>query len=156
MHRSVTLLLVLLMIAMRALAQGERCDPQALLPSTDPAYADAATLSDTLHGHGIQVRCVLLSKEAHMFGGQLGAAFFRTDVGDFEALFLPRGQTWDHLNIIEKQEADGYTRYQFRGSPTYSGTWEGKSVSFVKHRNQFLHSLDKQTVLKLREALQEN
>jgi hypothetical protein len=110
-------------------------------------------LSKTLHTHGIQVRCVLLSKEAQMFEGQLGAAFFRTDIGDFDALFLPPSESWDKLKVIEQRETSGYTTYRFQGDPKYSGTWEGRSVYFVKSRNQFLHSLDQQTVLKLREAL---
>ncbi|PYX26803.1 MAG: hypothetical protein DMG80_20720 [Acidobacteria bacterium] len=83
-----------------------------------------------------------------MLDGQLGAAFFRSDIGDFEALFLPRPKTWDELEIVEQREQGGYSRYHFRGAPTYSGTWEGKSVYFVKHRNQLLHSLDQKMVAK--------
>jgi hypothetical protein len=65
-----------------ASAQDNPCDPKAWLPATDPAYAEAMKPSKTLNRHGIQIRCVLLSKEAQMFEGQLGAAFFRTDIGD--------------------------------------------------------------------------
>ena len=139
-----------------ASAQDNPCDPKAWLPATDPAYAEAMKLSKTLNRHGIQIRCVLLSKEAQMFEGQLGAAFFRTDIGDFDALFLPPSQSWDKLKVIGQHETDGHAKYRFQGSPTYPGTWEGKSVYFVKHRNQFLHSLDRQVVSKLREALQRN
>jgi hypothetical protein len=135
-------------------AQDNARDPRASLPPTDPVYAEAMKLSRTLTRHEIQVRCVLLSKEAQMFEGQLGAAFFRTDIGDFDAQFLPSSQSWDKLKVIEQREPGGYTKYRFQGSPTYSGTWEGKSVYFVKHRNQFLHSLDQRVVTKLREALQ--
>jgi hypothetical protein len=104
--------------------------------------------------HGISVRCVLLSKEAQMFEGQLGAAFFRSDIGNFEVLFLPLPKTWDQLEVVEQREHGGYTRYHFRGIPKYSGTWEGKPVYFVKHGNQLLHSLDQKIVAKLHEALQ--
>jgi len=54
------------------------CDPRALLPLTDPPYADAMELAETLNRHDISVRCVLLSKEAQMFEGQLGAALSTT------------------------------------------------------------------------------
>ena len=155
MFRLLPLLFVLLVVqASPTSAQDDPCDPRALLPATDPAYAEAMKLSKTLNRHGIQVRCVLLSKEAQLFEGQLGAAFFRTDTGDFDALFLPSSQSWDKLKVLEQREPGGYNRYRFQGSPAYSGTWEGKSVYFVKHRNQFLHSLDQELVSKLREALQ--
>lgn len=58
-----------------ASAQDDPCDPRALLPRTDPSYADAMDLARTLTRHDISVRCVLLSKEAQMFEGQLGALF---------------------------------------------------------------------------------
>ena len=135
--------------------QNNPCDPGALLPPTDPANNEAIELAKTLSRHGIQVRCVLLSKQSQMFEGQLGAALFRTDTGDFEALFLPRLQSWDDLKIVQQRETGGYTKYHFEGSPKYSGTWEGRPVYFVKHRNQFLHSLDQQLVVKLRDALQQ-
>lgn len=154
------LLSVLLIFAviqpLPSLAQNNPCDPRALLPATDPAYTEAMELAEALSRHSIHVRCVLLSKEAQMFEGQVGAAFFRTDTGDFEALFLRRSQSWDELKVVEEREAGGYSKYYFQGSPKYSGSWEGKPVYFVRHRNQFLHSLDRQMVSKLREALQAN
>ena len=155
MLRLLALLLVLVVVQVSAASPPDNpCDPKALLPPTDPAYGEAMKLSQTLNRHGIHVRCVMLSKEARMYDG-LGAAFFRTDIGDFDALFLPPSQSWDKLKVIEEREKGGYTKYRFQGSPTYSGTWEGKSVYFVKHRNQFLHSLDQQVVSKLREALKQ-
>ena len=157
MLRLLPLAFVFAMVAWAAWAQNDPCDPKAALPATDPAYAEAMKLSKTRNRHGIQIRCVLLSKEAQMFDGQLGAAFFRTEIGDFEALFLPPTQSWNKLKVIEQHESGGYNRYHFQGSPTYPGTWEGKnSVYFVKHRNQFLHSLDQQLISKLGESLQSN
>jgi len=142
------------MVVSPAWAQNAPCDSRALLPATDPAYAEAMKLSRTLNRHGLHIRCVLLSKEAQLFDGQLGAAFFRTEIGDFEALFLPPTQSWDKLQVNEQHENGGYNRYRFQGSPAYAGTWEGRnSLYFVKHRNQFLHTLDPQVVSKLREAL---
>jgi hypothetical protein len=156
MIRPFPLVLALFASFIPARAQNDPCDPRALLPTTDPAYADAVKLSETLNRNGIQVRCVLLSKESQMFDGQLGAAFFRTEIGDFEALFLAQGHTWDNLKILQIRDAAGYVKYQFRGSPAHPGAWEGKPVYFVKHGNEFLHSLDSQLVSKLRQALKEN
>ena len=153
--RLLSLLIILVVVhASPAASQNDPCDPRALLPPTDPAHTEAMELARTLNRRGIQVRCVLLSKEAQMFEGQLGAALFRTDRGDFEALFLPRSQSWDEMKVVQQREAGGYAKYQFQGSPKYSGTWEGKPIYFVKHRNQFLHSLDQQLVMRLRDALQ--
>lgn len=150
MLRLVPLLFVLFLVQACPASPQDR----TLLPLSDPAYADAMELAKTLIRHGISVRCVLLSKEARMFEGQLGAAFFRSDIGNFEVLFLPRPKTWDQLEVVEQREHGGYTRYHFRGIPKYSGTWEGKSVYFVKHGNQLLHSLDQKIVAKVHEALQ--
>jgi hypothetical protein len=159
------LLLALLLFGFPSLALGQErstrpeqadpCDRRALLPPTDPAYLEAMDLARTLKRHGLSVRCVMLSKEAQMFDGQLGAAFFRTASGDFDALFLPRSQTWDELKVVEQRDQGGYTRYHFGGAPKYSGTWEGKSVYFVRHRNQLLHSPNQPLVAKLRAALRQ-
>jgi hypothetical protein len=155
MSRLLPLVFAFATVASAAWAQNDPCDPKVFLPATDPAFAESMKLSKTLNRHGIQIRCVLLSKEAQLFDGQLGAAFFRTDIGDFEALFLPPAQSWDKLKVIEEHESGAYNRYRFQGSPKYPGTWAGKnSLYFVNHRNQFLHSLDPQVVSKLREALQ--
>jgi hypothetical protein len=159
------LLLAWLLIGLPALAFGQErsirpkqpdpCDSRALLPHADPAYVDAMDLARTLNRHGLAVRCVMLSKEAQMFDGQLGAAFFRTAMGDFDALFLPRSQNWDGLKVVEQRHPDGYTQYHFEGAPKYSGTWEGKPVYFVQHQNQLLHSLNQQLVAKVRAALRQ-
>jgi hypothetical protein len=81
------------------------------LPPTCVCRSDET--SRTLTRHDIQVRCVLLSKEAQMFEGRLGAAFFRTDIGDFDAQFLPSSQSWDKLKVIEQHELGGYTKHRF-------------------------------------------
>jgi hypothetical protein len=155
MLRLLPLLFVLVLVQVSPTsAQDDLCDPRTLLPLSDPAYADAMELAKTLTRHAISVRCVLLSKKAQMFEGQLGAAFFQSDIGNFEVLLLPRPKTWDQLEIVEQREHGGYTRYHFRGIPKYSGTWEGKPAYFVKHGNQLLHSLDQKTVAKLHQALQ--
>jgi hypothetical protein len=51
-----------------------------------------------------------------MFEGQEGAANYQTDVGAFEALFLPKPETFNTLEIVEQEETGGFI-YSFRGSP---------------------------------------
>ena len=154
MLRLLRFLLLLLVVQVSfSSAKDDPCDPRTLLPTTDPAYTEAMNLAEMLNRQGIQIRCVLLSKQAQMFEGQLGAALFRTGAGDFEVLFLPRSQSWDELKVVEQREPGGYAKYHFQGSPKYSGTWEGQPLYFFKHRNQFLHSFDQQVVTKLHDAL---
>ncbi len=131
-------------------------DPHStLLPSANPAYADAMELARTLRSRGFEVKCVLLSKEERMFEGQEGAANYQTDVGAFEALFLPKAETFNKLEIVEQEETGTFI-YSFRGSPrSLTGHWEGIRRSyFVKNGSQFLHTLNKQVAVKLEEAFQ--
>ena len=89
-----------------------------------------------------------------MFEGQEGAANYQTDVGVFEALFLPKPETFNTLDIVEQEETGGFI-YSFRGSPrSLTGHWGGRRVYFVRHGSQFLHTLDKQVAMKLEEAFQ--
>jgi hypothetical protein len=112
-------------------------------------------LARFLRSRGFAVECVLLSKEERMFEGQEGAANFQTDLGVFEVLFLSKPQTFNALEIIEQQETGGYL-YSFRGSPrSLVIHWEGvRPTYFLKHENQLLHTLDKQTEAKVEEAFQ--
>jgi len=111
-------------------------------------------LAQALGRRGFVVKCVLLSKEERMFEGQEGAANYQTDVGVFEALFLPTPENFDALEIIEHEET-GVFIFSFRGSPrSLTEHWEGRHVYFVKHGSQFLHTLDKQVAAKLEEAFQ--
>jgi len=63
------------------------------------------------------------------FEGLEGAALYRTDRGDFEALFLPKPQTFAGMIVIEEQQNGRYT-YSFhghgRGPPT---AWRARARS---------------------------
>jgi len=91
-------------------------DAPAQLLLADPVYADAIDVANTLNGLGVPIRCILASKMQHIFIGQKGAAFYRIDDGSFEVLFLPKTQSFDSLQIVERRESDGYI-YSFRGTP---------------------------------------
>src|SRR5689334_15005798 len=99
------------------LAWSVDCPPrEALLPPSDPAYADAMQLADELRVHGFTISCIFPSKLGSFFmveeGGKLhstieGDAVFRTDAGDIEVVFLPKPQTWDHFKISERHMGPG-------------------------------------------------
>lgn len=117
----------------------------ALVPE-DTAYADAAALARDLSDHGFIITCVAPSKMTGMFEGQEGAALYRTNRGDFEALFLPKPQTFDELQVIERQERGRYL-YSFGGRPKPSpaNLIDGSSpVYFIKYVNQLLVASDKE------------
>jgi hypothetical protein len=74
------------------------------------------------------------------FEGLEGAALYRTDRGDFEALFLPKAGTFANLAVTERGENGGYV-YSFEGRPKPLGTNRLESprrIYFVKRGNQFL------------------
>jgi len=128
-------------------------DLLAELKPNDPAYADAIELAQTLRNHGFAVKCVLQSKMVRLFEGQKGAALYRTNRGDFEALFLPKAQTF----AVQPNEArkNGRYIYSFSGSPrSTGGPWDSaRPTFFVQHSNQFLTTWDKQLATELDKAL---
>ena len=117
-----------------------QCSPNELLARMrpdDPAYIDAMELAQTLQTHGVVVNCVLQSKMVHFFDDQKGAAFFKTDYGQFETLFLPKPQTFDSLNITLTTK-NGRFLYSFAGSPRPLGAQPIDSAYpefFEKHGN---------------------
>ena len=54
---------------------------------TDPIFSDAMELAGTLENHGFAVECVRSSKQADLFEGEKGAAWYKTQQGVFEVLF---------------------------------------------------------------------
>jgi hypothetical protein len=126
----------------RLSADANKCsanDLLAVLRPDDPVYIDALNLARTLQVHGFVVKCVLQSKMIDIFEGQKGAAVFRTDQGDFDALFLPNTQTFDALESIEVRE-NGRFLYSFLGRPSPASPHPIDSaypMFFAKHANQF-------------------
>jgi hypothetical protein len=114
------------------------------LQSSDPAYPEAMELARTLADGGFMISCIVPSKMIGMFDGQTGAALYRTDQGGFEALFLPKPQNFDRLQIVERQESGRYL-YSFAGHPT---PWPAnlingpRRVIFLKHANRLIVAHD--------------
>ena len=130
-------------------------DLHALLPVADPAYADAMSLRQTLVSNGFVVHCVLASKMASLFRGEKGAALFRTNRGDFEALFLPQSKDFNGLIVIEQREDDAYV-YSFVGEPRPwdANRIEGPGPTFFVHAgNRLLITQNSQTAAVLDQIL---
>lgn len=116
------------------------CTSRDLIAALQPSnheYADATELKQVLQAHGLVVGCVLRSKMAAMFEGQEGAALYRTDQGDFEALFLPKPKSWDALEIVQTEKNGQYwTSFTWppKAGPTkfIDGAQRGY---YVKHAN---------------------
>jgi hypothetical protein len=110
----------------------------ARLKPGDPAYEDATDVAQSLQSHGFIVKCILQSKMAHMFEGQIGAALFKTDHGEFEALFLPKEQSFESLVSTEHRDA-GRFLYSFEGDPRPTSSQPINSkypMFFEKHANK--------------------
>ncbi len=75
---------------------------KAVLQPTDPAYSYAIDLARLLASKGIRVECVCASKAQRLFQGQKGAAYFRTDAGVFDSLYLAKGQVFQ-VEAVEKR-----------------------------------------------------
>ena len=130
-------------------------DLLGLIKPDDPAYTDAMELAETLRGHGFMVRCVGQSKMNRVFEGQSGAALFKTDQGDFEALFLPKPQTFDLVKSIERRENDRFL-YSFQGDPPQVSPYPLDSpypMFFEKHANQFFITWERRLAVSVVKAL---
>src|ERR1700730_7794968 len=130
-------------------------DLLAVLKPDDPVYADALNLARTLQIHGFLIKCVLQSKMIHTFERQKGAALFRTDHGDFEALFLPNTETFDSLESIEQRE-NGRFLYSFLGSPSPASPHPIDSaypMFFGKHANRLFITSDSQLAASITKAV---
>ena len=124
--------------------QSSGCSDRDLAAEIKPGslvYADANELAKTLVAGGFVVKCMLHSTMQGMFEGMSGDALYRTDRGDFVALFMPKPKNFESLEIIEKLEKSRYI-YSFRGDPKPRG--ENRIVDssrpeyFIKHANQLL------------------
>jgi hypothetical protein len=117
----------------------------ALQPS-DPVYRDAVDFARALADNGFIVQCIAPSKMVGTFEGQTGAALYRTNRGDFDALFLPNLPNLDGLQIFERQEGGRYL-YSFGGRPK---PWPAnlidasRPVYFIKNLNRLIVAHDKE------------
>jgi hypothetical protein len=144
-------------------AKSERCSSRELsvaVSAADPVYVETLKLTKQLQQRGYVVQCVLQSKMANFFDGQLGAALYRTDRGDFEALFLTQPHTFSSVRLVEHTNSGRY-RYRFEGSLPVSGGGGGggagmdcvRRTFFARRANQFFVTEDKQLAASLGQVL---
>jgi len=152
---------VMLLIALPSFltGQSEKCsdrDLLAVLQPTDEAYSMAMELAKTLQAEGFIIKCMLRSKMGSMFEGQADAALFRTDRGDFEAMFLPKQKTFEKMIVLEREE-NGWYVYSFEGDPKPAWTpnrmESPRREYFVQHANLLLETSDGLLVEDLRRAV---
>ena len=121
----------------------------------DKAYTDAMIFGRSLIDHGITVLCTAPSKMTGMFEGQVGAAVYRTSVGNFDVLFLAPWESFDALQVNEAR-LDGRYQYTFAGRPKSSPSARldgARPAYFVRDANRLLFILDSTLAARLRTAL---
>jgi hypothetical protein len=140
-------------------AQGEtectQLDLSAALTKADAAYEPAMLLAERVRARGITVRCVLRSHWESTFEQQEGAALYRTDRGDFEALFLPASLTFDRLTVVERME-NGFRVYSFSGGPKpwpVNRIESARRMYFIKHGRALVVAIDPELAALLAPAL---
>jgi len=121
-----------------------------------PVYQDAMQLARTLSQRGFYVECIRRSKEENVFEGQKGAAWFKTDQGIFEVWFLPVGESFADLQIVEESKGDGRFIYSFRGTPRIlTHIDSSEPIVFIKQGNLLFEVWgDERLAASLRQAFQ--
>ena len=116
--------ILLFCLGLPVLAFAEVTDPCAETRSKlawdsrqDPVYSDATELGQKLNVQGIITDCIRASKMENFFEGQKGAAWFKTNQGIFEVLFLPKPKNFSKLEITLKLSSNERFVYLFRGEP---------------------------------------
>lgn len=127
----------------------------SLMEASYPAYTDAAQLSQELSAHGYVVGCIARSVFEASMPITKGAALYITNRGAFDVIFVPKPQTFEALEIIERQKKGSYT-YEFRGTPRFTRQMAPKKTYFFKQSNRLFIAFDKQTAASIAEFLSSN
>lgn len=124
------------------------------IQSSDPAYADALDLSRALTDRGFVVQCVAPSVMVSFFEGQVGAAIYKTNQGEFDALFLPKAHDFEGVQIIERLERGRYL-YSFAGRPQPRTNLIDAALRtyFIKNLNRLLVTDNEALAARLRSSL---
>jgi hypothetical protein len=116
----------LLAIVLRVPAQSTPCPPpQTLLQTSNPAYADAMDLAQTLRAKGIEIDCMFPSKTGSIFmvakGDTMvsaieGEAAYVTNQGSFDAFFMTKPLNFEGFGVHRRRSSQGFL-YTFSGTP---------------------------------------
>ena len=152
MKRFFVLLLLFVPLAARASCNLE--DAPYQLKRTDPAYNEAMKLKKKLIRQGVEVTCVLPSKIGHIFDSQLGAAFYRTTVGNIDVMFMP-AKTDFQIHVVEIKK-DGRYLYSFGGkAPTDAPVWDASHPCFfIQFHNAMFTTNDEKMARRLKAVIQ--
>jgi hypothetical protein len=144
------LILLFLFVPLAAHATCSHEDAPYELKRTDPAFEEAMKLKENLSRQGIEVTCVLPSKVVGMFEGQLGAASYRTTVGNIEVMFL-RPSTEFEIHVVERKQ-DGRYLYSFEGKrPSNVPVWDASHPCFfVQFHNAMFTANDERMAQRLK------
>jgi hypothetical protein len=146
--------ILLLSIPFTAYATCSPEDAPYELKNTDRAYEQAMKLKAFLEHQGVEVACVLPSKDVGMFRNQLGAAFYRTSIGQLNVMILPESMDFQ-IRVVETRK-DGRFLYTFEGKPDVDTTpWDAAyKIFFVQHRNFMFTASDEKLAEKTRSLVQ--
>jgi hypothetical protein len=127
----------------------------SLMEASYPAYPDATQLAQELSANGYIVRCIARSTFEVSIPVVKGAALYITNRGAFDVIFLPKPQSFETLEIIERQKKGTYI-YKFRGTPRIARQMAPKKTYFFKQSNRLFIAFDKQTAASIGEFLSSN
>ena len=114
-------------------AQSSLCPPPQApqLQKSDPVYADAMHLAETLRAKGFEIECMFPSKSGSMFMIAKGDTLVSTIEGEvacvtsqgggFDAFFMPKPQTFAQFGVHRLHSDQGYL-YAFSGTPAVWAT----------------------------------
>jgi hypothetical protein len=143
--KRLTFLVLFLSSASLAHATCSHQDAPYELKQTDSAYTQAMKLKTDLKRQGIDVICVLPSKLANMFPGQLGAAFYRTSVGVIDVMFMPESVEF-RVRVVETKK-DGRYLYTFEGKPhANTPVWDSNRPSYFIQVHHIMFTTDDERV----------
>ncbi|MFL6374879.1 MAG: hypothetical protein ACJ73D_09450 [Pyrinomonadaceae bacterium] len=113
---------------------------EAVLRPGEPAYEDAVKFAKVLKQAGVDVKGIYSSKLNGFFKGVDRAAFYTTDKGAFEVIFLPnRGA--ENIKVTETRDGKRHV-YSFTGQPHPNPPGDtfnsAEPMYFVAHDNAFI------------------
>ena len=112
----------------------------SLMKPGHPAYEDAMEFACWLNEKGIKFLSLHKSKLESLFPGIYKAAFFRTEKGVVEVIFLPDPRGAESVKVKE-QRTEGRYLYSFSGYPNVElvgGFDSSQPMYFLMHRNWFI------------------